>query len=97
MKEIRMKLKTLAMLALAGIATRLYIKPRGSAAAGARVDHGDGPDTTPAWRPSDIAESSPNLAERMGDSGLGQDLLPSPSQRSDDPVTPGVPDLPRGA
>jgi hypothetical protein len=107
-----MKFKTLALLALAGVATRLYMKQRGNPLAAGRLD-GAGSRETDAWRPADRPLDSPNPAERLRDealtgspigagsrtaaSGLGEDLFSSNSRRGEEPVAPGLPDLTRGA
>jgi hypothetical protein len=105
-----MKLKTLALLAMAGVATRLYMKQRGNTLALGSLD-GAGRSEPDAWRPAEA--HSPNAAERLADealsgsptgpgsrmaaNGLGEDLFSSASQRGEEPVTPGLPDLTRGA
>ncbi|WP_330835876.1 hypothetical protein [Piscinibacter sp.] len=99
------------LLALAGAATRIYMKQRGLQRPAEGLDHDTAQDSADAWRPADIDEASPNAAERLREdtgspigpgfptaaSDAGEEIFSSSSQRGEEPIAPGLPDLTRGA
>jgi hypothetical protein len=102
-------MKYLLAIAAGGLATYLVLKRREAPAStgGSRVDafERNEPDEGASMR--SFADESPNEAERLRDEGLvgsptatampSDDLFSSSSQRGEEPVTPGLPDLTRGA
>jgi hypothetical protein len=102
-------MRYLLAIAVGGLATYLVLKRREAPAStgGPRVDafERDEPDEGASMR--GFADESPNEAERLRDEGRvgsptatampSDDLFSSSSQRGAEPVTPGLPDLTRGA
>ena len=100
-----MKFTTLAAFAAGAIVMQRYLQQQsGARAAPLQAFEGQGDDGSmqaDMGMPSEGAQS-PNAAERLVDGGLAgstqeADLFGSNSQRGEEPITPGLPDLMRGA